>query len=364
MTQKTYGDISDQPADPGVRVGILSGDIVATYSGGGDIKQVSTLQVTTTTNSVAYNYVIGGTTVEITSGGSATSTSIALALANAHNAAAGPASIGLAVAAGDTVTITARTANLAFVITTADSKLTLLTPTASAASADLPFGRGVQRDDFESVTAPGPITKMVTTVTPTAAVNDLGYHIEIQLDGFVYLARYVADASATTAEIVTGLTLAVNTMMPPYRVIATDSTTHVTLTAEWGAREFFTTGGDDAGGSMVVAITTEFSTKRIAGVAIKTQLAETDAGLAAYKAAGSVDVLAFGEIYVQLDDNVVGPVATDKVFCRLEGSGIIGGFRVNADLGESAELPNCYWTGPAELSLDGTINVARLMFRA
>lgn len=92
----------------------------------------------------------------------------------------------------------------------------------------------------------------VNTVTPTA-VNNATYTITINNK----TVNYTADASATVAEITAGLTSAFNASTEPEfaEITATDSTTHVTLTADTAGYPFVNTSSATAG-TNVTATTT------------------------------------------------------------------------------------------------------------
>jgi hypothetical protein len=103
-------------------------------------------------------------------------------------------------------------------------------------------------------------TAQVDTLTPLA-VNDAAYWITIIMDtdanaagggkAEVYNAVYVADASATVAEITAGLTVAVNNVMPASTVLAADGTTELTLTAEVAGKGFYASSGGGASGATI-----------------------------------------------------------------------------------------------------------------
>jgi hypothetical protein len=93
----------------------------------------------------------------------------------------------------------------------------------------------------------------VNTVTPTAA-NSQTYTITINGKN----VNFTADASATVAEITAGLTTAFNASTDPEfaEITATDSTTHVTLTADTAGVPFVNTSSATGAGTNVTATTT------------------------------------------------------------------------------------------------------------
>ena len=93
----------------------------------------------------------------------------------------------------------------------------------------------------------------VNTVTPTAA-NSQTYTITINGKN----VNFTADASATVAEITAGLTAAFNASTEPEfaEITATDSTTHVTLTADTAGYPFTNTSSATGAGTNVTATTT------------------------------------------------------------------------------------------------------------
>lgn len=372
MVQTNYGDITDNAADAGKSIGIAAPDNVFGLAAGGGAKKVSTITVDTAANDTAYAYTVNGGIVTITSDASATLPEIADALADAHNALTLASSVSFAISDGvDTVTITGREVNDDYAISNADARLTLAITTAASAGSAIPFGIGVQRTSFDAIGLPSLGTAKVMTATP-AEVNNATYTMSITVDADddgikeTYSFSFLADASATVAEIVTGLTTAGNTAMPANSVLLTDSTTVLTLTSEIAGKDFEATGFGDLVGATVTMATTQASVRDMfQGVAMKTQRVETSAaGVAQYAADDSVDVLAQGEIWVLLDASQ-SPAVSDSVFCRATAgaSEQLGAFRTDSDGGDAFLVPNAYWTLAQATGIDGSTLVAGLMVR-
>lgn len=93
----------------------------------------------------------------------------------------------------------------------------------------------------------------VNTVTPTAA-NAQTYTITINGK----IVTYTSDATATVAEITAGLTTAFNASTEPEfaEITATDSATHVTLTADTAGYPFVNTSAATGAATLVTATTT------------------------------------------------------------------------------------------------------------
>ena len=372
MTVQTqYGDITDNAADAGKTIGIASPDNVFALSAGGGSKKVSTIVVDTAANDTAYTYLCNGGTVTFTSDPSGTKLEIAAGLANAHNALAASASAAFAVSDGvDTVTITGREVDDDFSISESDGNLTLATPTAASEGSPIPFGIGVQLTALGTCGLPSLGTAKVMTATPVA-VNDATYTMNITVDADddgieeTYSFSFLADASATIAEIVTGLTTAGNLAMPANSILLTDSTTTLTITSEIAGKDFEATGFGDLGAVVNMATTQASVRDMFQGISMKTQRIETTAaGVAQYAADDTVDVLANGEIWALLDAGQA-PIAGDSVFCRAiaGASEQVGAFRTDSDGGDAFLIPGFYWTRPVNTALNGTTLVAGLMAR-
>ena len=369
--QTAYGDITDNAADAGKSIGIASPDNVFALSAGGGAKKVNTIVVDTAANLTAYTYTYNAGVVTFTSDASGTKIEIAAGLADAHNALSASASAGFAVSDGvDTVTITAREVNDDVSVSESDANLTLATTTAASAGSAIPFGIGVQLTALGTCGLPSLGTAKIMTATPTA-VNLATYTMSITVDADddgikeTYSFSFLADASATVAEIVTGLTASGNIAMPADSVLLTDSTTTLTLTSEVAGKDFEATGFGDLTATVVMATTTANARERFQGISMKTQRIETTAaGVAQYAADDTVDVLANGEIWALLDAGQA-PVAGDSVFCRAVAgaSETLGAFRTDSDSGDAFLVPGFYWTRAVDTALDGTTLVAGLMAR-
>ena len=371
MVQTNYGDITDNAADAGKSIGIAAPDNVFGLGAGGGAKKVSAIVVDTAANDTAYTYTCNGGTVTFTSDASGTKIEIAAGLAAAHNALTLASSVAFAVSDGvDTVTITAREINDDFSISETDGNLSLSTTTAASAGSAIPFGIGVQRTSFATTGLPSLGTAKVMTATPVA-VNDATYTMNITVDADddgieeTYSFSFLADASATIAEIVTGLTTAGNLAMPANSILLTDSTTTLTITSEIAGKDFEATGFGDLGAVVNMATTQASVRDMFQGISMKTQRIETTAaGVAQYAADDTVDVLAQGEIWVLLDSGQA-PTVGDSVFCRATAgaSEQLGAFRTDSDGGDSFLIPNAYWTLAQATGLDGSTLVAGLMVR-
>lgn len=371
MVQTNYNQITDNPADAGRRIGIVSADNVFGLTAGGGAQEVVTVVVDTAANDTAYAYTYNAAVVTITSDSSATKIEIALALANQHNAVIDAASFGLAVSDGvDTVTITAREVNSASGAVDGDANLTTTVTTAGSAGTAVPFGIGVQRTSFTAIGLPGLGTAKVMTATPTA-VNLAEYNVRVtgdfDNDGIdeVYDASFTADASATAQEIVEGLAPLINLALPANSVIVTENDVILTFTSEVAGKDFDVSTTTTLSAAFVVATTTANARNMFQGVALKTQRVETTtANAAEYAADDTVDVMAQGEVWVLLDSGQA-PSAGDSVFVRASASGSeqLGAFRTDADTADGILLPNAYWTHPATTALDGVSTIAGLMVR-
>lgn len=164
---------------------------------------------------------------------------VATGLAEAINAE--PLLYGRVTAAASSANcdITARSAGLSFTLTadsaTGTGTLTASTVTANDTADVVPFGVAMVRDpnsdDYCMVLSSSVLTVPIYTLTPTAT-NSVSYTVQIAIGGNLYQATYLADGSATVAEICTGLTTAINAAMPASTVLAEDGATLVTLTGE------------------------------------------------------------------------------------------------------------------------------------
>jgi len=371
MVQTTYGQITDEPADAGRSIGIHSADNVFGLAAGGGAVKVSTITVDTAANATAYTYSCGGGTVTMTSDASATKIEIAAGLEAAHNALAAAGSVSVAVSDGvDTVTITGRERGDDFALSESDANLSLAAVTAASDGTAIPFGLGCQRTAYTECGLPALGTAKVMTYTPTA-VNLALYTLTITGDfsgdgnSETYTANYSGDASATVAEIVTGLVTNGNAILPANSVLLVDGTTVITATGEVAGFDFGMTGAGSLGAVITIATTTAAARDPFQGVSMKTQRVETaTANGAEYAADDTVDVLANGEIWVELDSGQT-PAVGDPVFCRASASGTeqLGAFRTDSDSGDAFSLTKCYWTHEAVTGLDGVTTIAGLMVR-
>lgn len=373
MTQQLdYGSITDSPADAGKRIGTVSSDQVRPLTAGGGAQEVATVVVDNAVNDTAYAYTYNGVVVTITSDGSATKPEIADALADQHNSLTDAASFGIAVSDGvDTVTITARQVNDASGAVDGDANLTTTVTTAASAGTAVPFGVGVVQTNFGIGGLPSLGTAQVLDAVPLA-VNLALYNITIVVDADddgipeTYNVPYQGDASATVPEIVAGLVLAGNLLLPANSVLfADDATASVTLTSEVAGKPFEATGGGSLpGADITITTTTANSRDPFAGVALKTQMVEGTSTGAEYAADDEMNVMENGDAWVVLDAGQ-NPLNGEAVFMRAVASGseVLGAFRTDADGTDAIVLPNCTWTQGLETALDGSTLIAGLKIR-
>ncbi len=69
-----------------------------------------------------------------------------------------------------------------------------------------------------------------------------------------------------------------------------------------------------------------------------------------------------GKIVVQLDNGVESVAASQNVYYRTAGTGIVGSFRTSADGGNTTQLTNARWTGSAQLIRGQLTYAAELKF--
>ena len=308
--------------------------------------QQSTITVDTAENSSAYTVALNGVDVAITSDGSATGTEIATALAAAINAEPLVAGAVTATSAAAVVTVTARTGGTAFTLTTADSRLTVATPTANDTADPIPYGVGVLDLGNELVAQPdgalSPLSTVhVVTLTPAVANSTL-YTVTIIVAGVSYTFTITSDGSATAAEIVTALIAAVNGGLPANSVLASGTDTLV-LTSEVPGQTFVVVPGP----TLTMAITTQGREigDVFAGVVIRHDQNENPvaAGVAGYPGNSVVPVANKGEVWVATENDVTDLGA--PVYVRVSGSGTKGAFRSSPATGFVA-LPRerCRWS--------------------
>ena len=245
-------------------------------------------------------------TISFTSGTGTTKTLIRDGLQAAWNAE--PLATGRALTADnstDALTITAIAVGVDYTLANASALMTLGAASGGGTPDLIPFGRMVSDSDeglqcTESVLAD--FTAQVVSVTPSDAVADTIYTIDITLPGFGgigYSAQYVS-GDTTMANVIDGLKDALNAVLPAASVVAANSgDTKVTLTSELeGYGMTVSAGASDHGLStpaMTIALDTPGSDIRYDLAGVATYSAEFAAST---NAAGDVGYPGFADVNV------------------------------------------------------------------
>lgn len=204
---------------------------------------------------------------------------------------------------------------------------------SKVSSVDIPFGRVLVRASGADEAAKLPIATdgvaQVETLTPTAQ-NTTRYAVFI--NGVEY--AYTSDADATAAEIVTGLSSAINGGTVP--VTASGSTTLI-LTADVAGDSF--TIGATANLAIVHTTANVGVLDGVLGVSIAVQSLESVSGsdVPSYPAKHTINNLEDGVIYVYAEQDM-GP--TDKVFVRHTANGankLVGQVRKDSDSAKAVD---------------------------
>lgn len=210
--------------------------------------QVSTITVDTVTNSATYTVTIEGIDVSYTADGSAVNTEIVAGIIAAIEADPAVSMHVTAAATSSTViTLTGRTAGLAFTVTDADAKLTCATTTAADEADPIGFGRllidqGVDGDGSRlgALAASGSLTAQVDSwaITYEAVL----INVEIIVDGVAYQVSHTMATDLDTS--IDALVVKINGVamgLPAATVIATanaGTATALVLTSEVAGKPF------------------------------------------------------------------------------------------------------------------------------
>lgn len=209
----------------------------------GSTAQVSTITVGAAQNSHEYIAVFNdNVSISYTSDSSATTDEIAAGLKTAieeEPLAFGRVTVSVLT---NVVTVTSRNSEVDFTLTTSDGDLTIATPTSGSGGTDIPFGRLVISNGYNSfadekaaLPAAAQLAAQVDTLTVTYAANEF-YLITISVDGVSYNFDVLANTDSNTTA--TDIRAAINAAMPANTVIAAGSTNSVTLTAEVAGKAF------------------------------------------------------------------------------------------------------------------------------
>jgi hypothetical protein len=276
----------------------------------GRASEESTLVIDTATNSETYGFNIFGESVTYTADGSTSKDEITAGLKAA--AELNPVITGVCTIVDDTtdtLTFTARYPGIDLAIETDENaaKMTLTQTTDESEGTAIPFGRAVLLDSTDeskvvSFTAP---SARVVTLTPTINTNTgVDFQVLIDIAGETYGATYDGDGSATVAEVVTGLAVALNAALPANTVVATEDDSVLTLTGEVPGQPFKVTATANLDNTFAKAVTEEGDNlSRLCGITRYTyeEAAITigDASSVGYQPGRDAIVLKKGRIYVE-----------------------------------------------------------------
>lgn len=357
---------------------------------GGDAANVWTFAITTATQGATYALSFPAATdwtsaqaVSFVAAGS-TTTTIAAEAAAAINATAGLFRYLYASSSSATVTVTYRKTGTSFTITESDAKIgTPAEATAASAGTAIPPGvvvmRGSDTGECELPSATTGVAK-IYDATPTAE-NGGSYFLQISGDwtgaGYetVHTASFVADASATVAEITAGLAAATfEPALPATSVAVADATTKVTVTADTAGQEFTVTGwvdGANAGtAALDVAVATANTavafTRSILGVVLleqKLELPDPTSTTLTYAVGDTVSLGRMGRYDVLLDVGETVAVG-DSVYVRCTAGATeqLGACRNDSDSGDSLIWSNAEFVSANFTGLDGQ-NCATIQVR-
>lgn len=345
---------------------------------GGGVAQVTTVQVTSVTNSVAHHLDItyGGNTVQVsyTGDGSATVNEVAAGLEAALDAEPELGGLFVASVSTDTITLTGRNPGASFTVAVGSNgnlAATITNTTAAASATAIPFGRGVvQRASFPDeclLPSTANDTLEVWDATP-AAENSVTYTLQVlfDLDGTglrSYAFQYTSDGSATVAEITAAITAGLNARLPANSVNVTDATTKITLTSEVPNLTFTVEGWDSGTTSAwTIAKATPAVPLRFLGVSVQTHTVEqSSSGVGQYSGGDPVSIMRDGVIAVELDAGIT-PSVGDPVWCRCSASGseALGAFRDAQDAADCINLSSvASWVDSSAYTVGG-VRVAKL----
>lgn len=390
MSQQTsMRRASDRPLAAGLPQGIDNG-LDLQLLAGGEAYKVVTFTIDTAANDTVYTFLLQGSdgdehTVSITSDSSATKTEIKDALVAAINGDIDIAGRVRATSTGaDTFTVTGLVAGDDWSFTEADGNISNSVTTAASSRQDIEFGVAVCQPTTEgecllpSVTTVAAVAQ-VMTLTPVA-VNNAKYNVALtgDWDGDgepeTYVAEYLADASATVAEIVDGLVAQINALMPASSVLAANSADTLLLTAEVAGTPFEARGGsDNASATWTNASTTanvEASTtldNPFLGVALRNPHTELDASGDSYHQAGhALPVRIQGPVPVRISASA-SPSPSASVYVRHTVTDSttqkLGEFCTGTESGNAVLVSGARWLGSAKTGLGG-VRVAKLFVAA
>ncbi len=369
--QTSVGRLSDTPFAAGQRT--LDQKIYSANIGGGACKDVR-VNVDTVTNGATYTLLVAAVTLAYTASGAATAAEIRDGLIDLinENEALGNRVYAESVD-GDTLKIVAREINDDFSFSESDAKLSSSVQTAAADFESVDFGvlvmHGSDAGTIQKPTALAAVAQVIDLApTPT---NNARYMVAIKgdFDGSgweeVYTFEYLADASATAAEIVNAFVADINGQMPASSILAANSADKLRLTAEVAGTPFEARGASDDAASpwtlteVTANVTADF-TRRIAGGVIRRNFArQDDAGDAAYGSGEEVPVCYHGPFAVLLDAGV-NPALGDPVYvrCTAGAAEVAGACRTDSDGGDAVRLSRAAWRPGGARSALGGVNVA------
>lgn len=359
-----------------------TGQVVTATNQAPQAAQIETVTIDAADNSTTYSLLFfdGAIEVEFTSDASATTAEIVAGLVAAINGEALLSGIVVAAGADPDAIITARNGGIGFQVALGQNaaSMTLVQTQANALADPVPFGRaviddgqGAQGSRLGRLAAAGSLTARQVDLTP-AAVNNATYHADVTIeDGGIaqtYHAEFLADGTATAAEIVDGLVAVLNGLLPAETVLAANNSDNLRLTSELAGKDFsYSVGSDAAAATWTVAADNQ---SRL------TDINEAILGLSEVSHINEKPVPAVGQIADQ--DAVYGPntpmsvredgrtwtrpealpaVLTSPVFVRLAADGDLdelGGFTATAGAG-LARLKRAHWH-----KTNGTLAVVQL----
>lgn len=237
-----------------------TGQVLSAINQAPQAAQISTVTIDAADNNTNYSLTFfdGAVEVSFLSDGSATTAKIVAGLVAAINGEALLSGLVVAEGADPDVIITARRGGIGFQVALGDNAvdMTLVATQANATADAVPFGRAVvsggqsaEGSRLARLAAAAALTARVVDLTP-AAVNNATYHADVTVESGgvlrTYHAEFLADASATAAEIVDGLVLVLNGLLPAETVLAANVADSLRLTAELAGKDFAYSVGSNA----------------------------------------------------------------------------------------------------------------------
>ena len=366
MTLRTAGQF-DYFANRGrARAGVLNNsfaDRVLSYVNAfGAVREVHTVTVTAA-NSATYSLTLNGITVSYVSDASATVAEILIGLRDRIRGAAGVVgnptfnafvNVGLlpnATAPTSLTLTTKRFGDSADISGTASAGSITVADTTpgSNASALLP-GVGVVADPLVDrgvrVVSAAALVQRQVDLTPSPVDNAV-YSVEVAVAGSRYLAQFTADGSATAAEIVDGLVLVLDGILPANTVAASNDSDNLRLQAEVAGLGFsYAIGSNDAGATWAVAsdnnsklTDVERALLGVSGLTDGYEAVNIGQSDLAYPPGGNVNVLRAGVVIVDASDVTSD---SESVFIGT-GSGEEGLFFASAGAGRIALSDRFEW---------------------